>query len=252
MKKMILIMVGLILISNFPQTAKAESLYYGKIKSESVYFYDEQKTQLFLLPYSYFVQVFDVEDEFYKVNYKDLEGYVKKEDVTLMDGNPNTPFFDGNFVNYATFDLYEKPNSSSSILESFSENQSFDYYGTIIGEAMSELTDEWFYCSTKINGQTLKGYIYAGVVENKPDLSLNTEMFEEISEEVFTATTNGKEFSALSTGTKILLIISIAVPSVFILYFLIKPTKMKKQKVEKKGVRKIQHGDYFEYDEKDL
>ncbi len=255
MKKISIFLFILLTFLNFPQTAKAETLYFGKIQSEQAYFYNSpnEYSQLFVIPYSYFVQVTDVEDEeFYKATYKDLEGYVLKSDVILMAGQPNTPYYNDTFLNYSAFSLYTTPQTSSTEVTSFSENQSFNYYGAMEGEELKESITTWFYCTTNLNGQTYYGYIYSGIVNEEIRITINTETFDEVSEEVFTATTNGQEFSALSTGTKILLIISIAVPSIFILFFLIKPSKMKKQKVEKKGIRKIQHGDYFEFDDKDL
>ena len=256
MKKISLILLfSFLIFLNFPNFAVAENAYYGKIKNGQVYFYSEpnSSSRLFELPYSYFVHVLGVEDdEYYQAVYKDIEGYVLKSEVTLMSGQPNTPYYNDTFLNYSSFSLYESPQSSSTILTNFSENQTFNYYGAMEGEELKELNTTWYYCSTLISGQTFQGYIYSGIVNEEIRISVNSETFQEVSEEVFTATTNGEQFSALSTGTKVLLIISIAVPSIFILFFLIKPTKMKKQKTEKKGIRKIQHGDYFEYDDKDI
>ena len=255
MKKLSIILILFIMFFQVPQIAEAASSYYGKVKSGTVYFYDEANSSstLFQLPYSYFVQVTGIEDdEFFTAVYKDMEGYVKKSDVTLMNGQPNNPYFNATFTNYAEFDLYESPETTSALIQSFSKEQTFNFYGTIEGEEVADLTNIWYYCSTVYNGENIKGYFYSGVASSQPEITINTETFEEISEDVFTATTNGEEFSALSTGTKILLIISILVPSVFILFFLIKPSKMNKQNKAKKGIRKVQHGDYFEFDDKDL
>ncbi len=255
MKKIYIFLALFLFFASFPNIAYAESAYFGKVKTQSAYFYQNADTssQLFILPYSYFVQILGVEnDVFYQAVYKDIEGYVLKSDVTLMSGTPSTPYFNTTFVNYTSYELYEQPTVSSNVVVTFEENQTLNYYGAIDGEMMKENVSTWYFCSTVINGVTYQGYIYSGVVNKEPTIIINTESFTEISEEVFTATTNGEEFAALSTGTKILLIIAIAVPSAFILFFLIKPSKTKKQKVEKKGIRKIQYGDYFEFDEKDL
>ena len=251
MKKITLIFLFILLL-NFPQTAKAESLYYGKIKSEGVLFYRNiEEDGAFELPYSYFVEVLDVEnDEFYKVIYKDIEGYVKKEEVSLMSGQPNTPYFNQTVSSYVEFPLYLKPETSSTEIVDCKKAQSFNFYGKIEGEEVKETNTSWFYCSTNIDDEMKYGYIYSGIVEDEIKIPINNETFEIVSEEVFTALTNGEQFSALSVGTKILLIISIAVPSVFIIFFLIKPTKIKQSK--QKGVRKVQHGDYFEYEDREL
>lgn len=242
-----------------PEVAKADTDYYGKISDEEVYFYQNADTnsKLFKLPSTYFVKVDAIENSFYKVTYKDLQGYVKKTDVTLMKGQPNTPYYNANFTNYVEFCLYEKANKSSNIIIQLNEEQQFSYYGSLEGQQMSSQTNIWYYASTVQDGVTYKGYIYSAITDNLPPLSTNTEQFEIVSDDSFlTDATANSTFGELSTGTKILLIISIAVPSVFILYFLIKPSKImqgtNKKQVEKKQSHKIHHGDYFEFDERDL
>ena len=85
-------------------------------------------------------------------------------------------------------------------------------------------------------------------------IDINNEVFDTVSDDVLDNTTT--EFHSLSTGTKIMLIVAISLPSVLILYFLIKPSKImqitKTRKQVKKESRKIRHGDYFEFDESEL
>ena len=101
MKKIFLILFALLFLSfveiNF---ASAEDNIYGKVKNSEVYFYSSLSSAsgLFKLPYSYFVSVISVEGEFYQVTYKDLIGFVKKEDVTLMRGTPNSPYLNSTFI----------------------------------------------------------------------------------------------------------------------------------------------------------
>ena len=264
MKKIIILLIfGLTIISvSFQNITSAESdnIYYGKIKSEETYFYTSanENSKLFKLPNSYFVKVEDIEGNFFKAVYKDLNGFVKKNDVTLMRGQPSSPYVNATFTNYVEYALYESPNSTSTPVHEFEKEQIFNFYGTINGEEVSSKTNEWYYASALVNGSTFRGYIYSSITDDLPSIPTNNETFEEISEDVFLQETNASSsFSSLSTGTKILLIVSITIPSIFILFFLIKPSKLipKKQKAEKSkssGLRKIHHGDYFEFDDKDL
>ena len=264
MKKLSCILGILILILysstlNFTY-AESENSYYGKIKIEESYFFysDNLDSKVFKLPYSYFVKVKDIDGDFYQVTYKDLDGYALKKDIALMRGQPSSPYINATFTNYVEYALYEKPNTNSKIIHNFENEQTFNYYGILNGEEVSSKTNEWYYASATIEGTTYRGYIYSSITDNLPTISLNSETFEEISEDVFLQETIGQaDFSSLTTGTKVLLIIAITIPSIFILFFLIKPSKLtiKKQKVQKVGdnrIRKVQHGDYFEFDEKDL
>lgn len=254
MKKIFLILIALLILPFFQiNETSAEDSIFGKVKNSEVYFYSSLSTSsgLFKLPYSYFVSVISVEGEFYQVTYKDLIGFVKKEDVTLMRGTPNTPYLNSSFSNYVAYSLYESPNTASTSLVMLEEDSVLSFYGEMEGEEVSSRGNTWYYASTNSNGNILRGYIYSEVVATPPEITVNSETFEEVSEDAL-ASNSPTSFSNLSTGTKVLLIIAITVPSIFILFFLVKkPTKQKK-KSEKKPIRKIQHGDYFEFDDSDL
>ena len=259
MKKILYLFLFLLLINcNQVNFAKAEtdSVYYGKIKNEETYFCSSPNSSsaMFLLPYSYFVYVVSIDGDFYEVNYQDLNGYVRKSDVTLMQGQPNNPYANATFTNYVEYSLYESPTTSSNSVQSFDKNQSFNFYGSISGEEVSNWSDVWYYASITQNGVTYRGYIYSNVTDDLTEININSETFEIVSDDIFTNANNTTNFTELSTGTKVLLIIAITVPTLFILFFLIKPSKTisSKRKQIKKEPRKIHHGDYFEFDEGDL
>ena len=253
MKKIFLILFAFLFLPfveiNF---ASAEDNIYGKVKNSEVYFYSSLSSAsgLFKLPYSYFVSVISVEGEFYQVTYKDLIGFVKKEDVTLMRGTPSSPYLNSTFTNYVAYSLYENPNSSSTSLADIEEDTVLNFYGEMEGEEVSSRGNTWYYASANLNGEIVRGYIYSEVASTPPETTINKETFEEVSEEALEGSSTS--FSNLSTGTKVLLIIAITVPSIFILFFLVKKPTKQKRKTEKKAIRKIQHGDYFEFDDSDL
>lgn len=255
MKKIIfLLLISLVFpLSVTPTSAEVDGDFYGKIASENAYFLSapNSSSTTFRLPYSYFVKISDVLDDYYEVIYKDLTGYVLKSDVRLMEGSPTTPFLNLTFSIFTSHYLYELPNTNSSAYCELEDNQSLTYYGTIAGERVSDKSDEWYYASVNIAGNVYHGYIYSQIANSLPEIALNSEVLKEIDE---SALSNAPaEFSSLSTGTKVLLIIAITVPSIFILFFLIKPNKLTKSKSKpERKVRKIHHGDYFEYDDSDL
>lgn len=259
MKKFLCFLIAIFCIT-LSQSGKVfadDENFYAKVQTKNVAFYSrpDENSALFELPYSYFVKVDSVVGSFYKATYKDIVGFVKKDQVTLMKGQPQTPYFQGTFENYLAFSLYESPTKSSKSLANLTENTTLNYYGTKSGQLLSAKTSNWIYCSTYQNDKTIYGYVYYEIANILPNIQTNLESFEVVDESKLTQITP-VEFSKLSTGTKVLLIVSISVPSVLILYFLIKPGKItqitKTRKKAKAESKKIRHGDYFEFDESQL
>ncbi len=233
---------------------------FGKIEDSGVFLYSfpNEDSILFEIPLSYFVQIGQPSGSYFKASYNGVSGYVKKEDVVLMNGTPQNAYYKHEFsVIYPN--LYEEANSSSLVLtDKLNKNVSLDYCGIKSGEYFTEDNCTWYYVKAEVDGKALEGYVFSQFIYNNPlkNFQLNSERFDIVSEEMlFAAQTN--QFQALSTGTKILLVFAIAIPSVLILYFLIKPSKIMqlskaKQKSLKRSKKKIRHGDYFEFDENEL
>lgn len=231
--------------------ARAESEnFYAKITAQNTSLYSSPNTSsaLFTLPYSYFVKVDGVDGEFYEATYNGISGYVLKSEVSLMEGEPHSPYFSAQISVFTDHFLYAQPNSNASVVYELVENDFLTYYGNIIGEKVSDKSDVWYYSSITKNGTTYFGYLYSQIANSLPEISINTELFKEVDEDVFS--NSPPEFTSLSPGTKAILIIAIIIPSVFILFFLIKPSALTKAKPPKeKRPRKVQHGDYFEFDD---
>lgn len=231
--------------------ARAESEnFYAKITAQNTSLYSSPNTSsaLFTLPYSYFVKVDGVDGEFYEATYNGISGYVLKSEVSLMEGEPLSPYFSAQISVFTDHFLYAQPNSNASVVYELVENDFLTYYGNIIGEKVSDKSDVWYYSSITKNGTTYFGYLYSQIANSLPEISINTELFKEVDEDVFS--NSPPEFTSLSPGTKAILIIAIIIPSVFILFFLIKPSALTKAKPPKeKRPRKVQHGDYFEFDD---
>ncbi len=237
--------------SKMDYIARAESEnFYAKITAQNTSFYSSPNTSsiLFTLPYSYFVKVDSVDGEFYEATYNGISGYVLKSEVSLMEGEPLSPYFSAQISVFTDHFLYAQPNSNASVIYELVENDFLTYYGNIVGEKVSDKSDVWYYSSITKNGTTYFGYLYSQIANSLPEISINTELFKEVDEDVFS--NSPPEFTSLSPGTKAILIIAIIIPSVFILFFLIKPSALTKAKPPKeKRPRKVQHGDYFEFDD---
>ena len=186
---------------------------------------------------------------------KNVLKHLKKDKVKLMNGTPQTPYANATFKLFVPYSVYQSPNQTSSkTLEQIDTTMEIEYYGTIQGQQVMSDNNIWYYSCVTVNGQKYYGYIFSGVTDYLTTINVNPESFEIVSDNILNSSTT--EFKELSTGTKIMLIVSISVPSVLILYFLIKPSKImqvtKNRKQVKKENKKIRHGDYFEFDESDL
>ena len=261
MKKFVLICAIALLFSNSlsikPANADDTKVYYAKIQSINVELCSSpnESNPLFKLPYSYFVKVSSVVDDYYKVTYKDIEGYVKKDKVKLMKDTPKTPFAIATFKLFVPYGIYSSPSTASTQCAQISDiSQTINYYGTLQGQQITTSNNTWYYSSIMQNGQTQYGYIFSGVTDCLSKIDINIEVFDTVNDDALSNSTT--EFHSLSTGTKIMLIVAISLPSALILYFLIKPSKImqitQKRKHTKKESRKIKHGDYFEFDENEL
>lgn len=235
-------------------TKASDKIYFAKVQSTGVEFCESPSTtsSLFEIPYSYFVEVESRIDNFYRVKYKGLEGYVEKNKVTLMDGIPQNPY------PQVTFQLFDSQNmylsaDRGTVVEELDETAVLTYYGQKVGRELKTGNNIWYYANIEKEGRNSFGYIYTAYIDSLPHIEANTENFEILTEDIFAPPSS---FSGLSTGTKVILIIAISVPSLLILYFLIKPSKImqssKSQHKAKKSKKRVSHGDYFEFDENEL
>ena len=234
----------------------AEKEYFAKVETSGVQFYSSKDdlSALFELPATYFVKASISNDAYLHATYKNLNGYVKKELVSLMKGTPSQPYVNATFKVFVSNYLYSNPSQASSTTIDISTSDILSYYGTKNGQQLNSQTNVWYFASVEKNGQTFFGYVFSGITDYLTNIPQNTETFELVKDSDLSDQTE-TPLTKLSTKTKILLIISIAVPSVLILYFLIKPSRISisaNKNKNKKTHRKIRHGDYYEFDENEL
>lgn len=265
MKKIILTLCLLFLITNtnFCNNANAseQESYYAKIQTDDVFFYSSQdeNSSLFEIPKSYFVLLISSSsEEYYMAQYKDLIGYVKKDDVLVMDGTPKNPYPDVSLSLFVDHNIYKNPSIISSSLENIKAyDDSIIYYGNLNGEYVSNKSSLWYYSKYTKNNTDNYGYIYS-VICNLSEIPLNTEYFNTINYDIFTGKFPKEKSKKLNITAKILIILGVSLPCAFIIYLLIKPTKIMEYSSARKNtkqeykVKRRSHGDYFEFDESDL
>jgi len=163
--------------------------YYARIMYDDVMLYkepvelDDFSNVHFILPRTYFVKLIDeTPNGFFKVNYLDFTGYVKKEYVQTIVGTPITPFLENiNFRVYSeqSRDLRSEPStltgSSSQVAYIPLMNRNLTFYGKIVGEELiSGRTNIWYYCKYSAE-QDYYGYVYSDFCDELTAIQENTE-----------------------------------------------------------------------------
>ena len=242
-----------------PSFTYADNIFYAKIKSDNVYFYSNpiksEENELFLLPNTYFVMLINNEnDNFYYAKYKDLYGYVLKQDVNVMDGIPTQPYANASFRVFSPdgLGLYTTPNINDSyeIIEIPYLAENLTYYGSVTGQqAIPEKSTTWYYCNFNDENDYF-GYVYSVFCDKLTTIQDNNESFNIISNPVFVTTSKS---SQLSQSSMIFIIIGVSIPCLIVIYLLVKPTLLRDKSLNPTiKVRKKHHGDYYEFDDSDL
>ena len=105
-------------------TVLADGNSYARANSREAYFFLEKdlSTSVFTVPYTYCVEILGDDGDWYYASYgsntgvyKELKGYCRKKDFTLVDGRPDVTFL------YKTITVTYKSGDSSSSLPVLNE-----------------------------------------------------------------------------------------------------------------------------------
>lgn len=214
---------------------------FACVKSNNCYLYkyltdDPQlSSKYFLLEKTYFVKVIESADEnFYKVEYNKIVGYVKKSQIEFVEEVPELPFLEN-----ITFDIHSASNVElrtepstkggiGSILISIPAGQKdLTYIGKITGEeSISGLGNIWYYCSYNFEGKDICGYVYAPLTLNLTPICENSQVLSPVAIKNYVPLNS---LLYLNISTRNLIIIVITLPSLYVLYLFIKPSKILKE-----------------------
>ncbi len=236
---------------------------YARVETSGVYLYkNANSTELsnayFELPKSYFVLlVSNIDSNYYKAQYKDVVGYVKKSEVCPVAETPQKPYPDN-----AKFWVYSS-DGTNVVSSTFESNnpikqgevnvmQELSYYGQMIGdEQIKNRGYIWLFCKTN----ECSGYLYGGLcdINNFED---NYEVVTKISEPFLD---NDDSFLYnlvdMSPFLKVILVLLVTLPCFLLVYLLfkpfnitnkkdnkpkIKPQENKKRKIKNRTINKIQ------------
>ena len=233
--------------------SEGETAYYAKVQNDSTLFYAQpnENSGLFVVPESYFVKIVGQQDDFYIAQYKDLQGYVKMDMVTPMNGSPLVPYYIENFRAFYPdgLGLYTKPQMDETLkmltIPYLYENLVF--YGSISGNSIPEKSNLWHYCKYE---NSEYGYVYSVFCDKLSSPPENHEVFEVVSTPSFEIR---NKISPISSTAMAFIIIGVSLPCLIVLYLLVKPNIVReKLPKEKRNFRARKKRDYFEFDDADL
>ncbi len=207
---------------------------YAKVLTNDCYLFKEpnEASPIFLLEQSYFVKITEVfDDVYFKVQYMEFDGFVKKSKLSFVEEYPQNPYLTG-----ITFDIYDISNvclrSSCQTLNNDSNilctikvsTKDLTYYGKLTGEeAVKGLGNVWYFCAYEDEyGNLYKGYVYSPFTRNISAIASSTENLKLVNITNYIPMDN---LLYLNLSTKNLLILITIIPTIFVVYLFTKQSK---------------------------
>lgn len=243
---------------------------YARITANNVYLYSQpintDSYKLFAVPISFFVELTgnagDSEDLFYSAKYIDMSGYVKKGDVSAVQGVPTSPY--ASSLSFRVFspsglDLRSSPSSLTPfniVINVPYLETSLIYYGTCAGEEMiSQKGSDWYYCKYISNNSKYYGFLYSALCDLLPKIPTNSENLPAYEGELFaqpiTEPLNQTNTLDLSNWLKAIIVVAICLPCFLIIYLLFKPTKLVVDNGSqgKSKIKRLRKSEYYELED---
>ena len=236
-------MLVLILIFLFSQSTTLEvcaatnETFFARVMFEQVYLYKtpneitDSSNIYFELPQTYFVELIDsANDLFYKANYLNFTGYVKKDSVQAIAGVPMCPYLENiNFRVYAELsrDLRTEPNqsngSSSQVAYIPLLSKNITYYGKIVGESLIDgRTNIWYYCKYSAD-KDYYGYVYSDFCDEMSTIQNNIEQVTYLDNPTFAPIKISNNYTIPKNDNRLGIIVGIlSIPAVIFLLMIVK------------------------------
>jgi len=217
-----------------PCSGEVGTLQYARVLSDNVMLYrtnggaEENDNRYFLLPEGYYVRLDDAAaDDYYKVAYDGLNGYVKAEDVDIVSYIPKLKYASGQTLkielkdsDYCNFREFPAV-SSQKLLETGIPNGTEDikFYNYVTAETVN-----WYFI--EYSGQ--KGYVHGDYAVVTKAIAVNDGAAEpvlEITDPSGNSGNKSKQPQPLDLTTLIILIAVIGIPAIVIMFMLFRPRR---------------------------
>lgn len=190
------------------------------------------KNIICIMENTYYVEILLTYDEdFYKVNYNGVSGYVLRNQVKKVSQTPTNPYPKDIKMLTINNNVYlrstpEKTNNNLSIIPSNCAN--LRYIGKVYGEQLDDFRDNTWYF---VEYQGVFGYIYSEYLKSVDQIVPNIEELSFLNDSDFDDIIN-----PLSNSTCAIIIAILLAPIMLILFLLYKKPNKKKEKFKEKVV----------------
>lgn len=206
-----------------PERAKADDTpAYAEILENCVLYSDKELTfPVTTLPKTYFVCVIEQTESAMRVTYKNLDGYIRPECVSVCDFIPKTKFAqsylsvsnDGGTINVRS----APDNTKDNVLSRLTDGTRLYYYGYVEGAVQNQILGSKWYCVSLGEGKI--GYVYC-MYASVPELPDNViEAIAPPSEPDVTPETFA------TAGGEYFLVAALCLPVIVLMYLLFKSRK---------------------------
>ena len=231
-------------------SAETPITYFARIMYDNVFLYkqaldiDDYSNVYFELPRTYFVELLDEEGDFYLVNYYNMTGYVKKENVQTIAGTPQNPYLtDISFRIYSeqSRSLRTEPTelggASTQITYIPLMSRNVTYLGKITGTALIDgRTNIWYYCKYTAD-KDYYGYVYSDFCDEMSTISENKEEVTYISGPTFDPIIEDTSLPMNDSSTTIIICI-LCVPALIFVFMILKSSIiLNKEKQSSKEIK---------------
>jgi len=230
----ILILLILINISNSQKFIYASTTKYARIESSTEIF-KEPSTNINLdniiciAEESYFVEIISEFEDFYKVSYNSISGFIKKSHLKEISNTPTTPYpYNIKITISSNCNLRTTPTTKSTVnnvVSTIYTDSEIKFIGRTYGEEAIDFGGStWYYVC--VNGNY--GYIYNKYVKNITPIYENKESF------TYASPINETIQNPITHTPSLLIIIILSIPLIAVLIILYIPNKPKHTKKTQK------------------
>ncbi len=213
--------------SNWAQVKVVGEYLYVTPNADSAY-----TNVVCMLENTYYVNIMYETDDYYKVQYNGVTGYVKRSAVKRVSGTPQNPY-PGN-IKLSTYSrncyLRSTPTQNSlgnDIMLLPAGSSGIEFVGKINGTRIEDFGDNtWYYVA--FSGKY--GYVFSGYIATNFHIYPNDEQLPE-------ASTKETVLNPLSNSAVVIIIVLLLLPMLVILYLMYHKPKVRiRQKVKSKVI----------------
>ena len=242
--KRFIILISVVLFAAFVPITLCENSSFAVIINDYTCLYrtpeanNDIKNIICVMESTYYVEILHTyNEEYYKVNYNGVSGYVLRKCVKKVNGAPNNPYPSNVKLKTVNNNIYlrttpAKTNNTLSIIPASTE--SLEFVGYVYGEQVDDFRDNiWYY----VKYLDIYGYVYGEYIAEISAIPKNIEQLNFVNDDYVQVK------NPLSNGTCAIIVGVLTLPTMLILLLLYKKPKPNKKFKEQVIVVK-------EYDEK--